>query len=67
MVKRIQIIRRVLPRNCLSVFGHFGGLAVKGLTDKLITSLVNLAVQDLFLTQHKNIFVKLIYYISFFL
>ena len=31
MVKHTQIIRRVLPTNCLSVFHCFVGLAVKGL------------------------------------
>ena len=32
MVKHIQTIRRLLPKNCLSVFDHFVGLALKGLT-----------------------------------
>ena len=32
MVKQIQTIRRLLPTNCLSVFDHFAGLALKGLT-----------------------------------
>ena len=31
MVKHTQKIRRLLPMNCLSVFDHFVGLAVKGL------------------------------------
>ena len=31
MVKHIQTIRRLLPTNCLSVFDHFVGLALKGL------------------------------------
>ena len=31
MVKHTQTIRRLLPRNCLSVFDHFVGLALKGL------------------------------------
>ena len=31
MVKHIQTIRRLLPTNCLSVFGYFMGLALKGL------------------------------------
>ena len=31
MVKHTQIIRRLLPKNCLSVFDHFVGLAFKGL------------------------------------
>ena len=32
MVKHSQTIRRTLPRNSLSVFGNFVGLALKGLT-----------------------------------
>ena len=38
MVKHTQTIRRLLPTNCLSVFDHFVGLALKGLkawVDKL--------------------------------
>ena len=31
MVKHSQAIRRLLPTNCLSVFDHFVGLALKGL------------------------------------
>ena len=31
IVKHIQIIRRLLPMNCLSVFHYFVGLALKGL------------------------------------
>ena len=31
MVKHTQAIRRLLPTNCLSVFDHFVGLALKGL------------------------------------
>ena len=31
MVKHIQTIRRQKPTNCLSVFDHFVGLALKGL------------------------------------
>ena len=31
MVKHAQKIRRLLPTNCLSVFDHFVGLALKGL------------------------------------
>ena len=31
MVKHTQTIRRLLPKNCLSVFDHFVGLALKGL------------------------------------
>ena len=32
MVKHTQTIHRMLPTNCLSVFDHFVGLAVKELT-----------------------------------
>ena len=32
MVKHTQIIRRLLPTGCLSVFDHFVGLALKGLS-----------------------------------
>ena len=31
MVKHTQTIRQLLPTNCLSVFDHFVGLALKGL------------------------------------
>ena len=30
----LKKIRRLLPKNCLSVFDHFVGLALKGLTIK---------------------------------
>ena len=30
MVKHTQAIRRLLPTNCLSLFDHFVGLALKG-------------------------------------
>ena len=36
MVKHIQTIRRQFPTNCLSVFDHFVGLALKGLSEFLI-------------------------------
>ena len=32
MVKHTQTIRRQQPTNCLSVFDHFAGLALKGLS-----------------------------------
>ena len=37
MVKHTQTIRRLLPTNCLSVFDHFVGLALKGLIQQTIT------------------------------
>ena len=33
MVKHTQTIRRLLPKNCLSVFDYFMGLALKGLNE----------------------------------
>ena len=35
MIKHTQTIRRLLSKNCLSVFHHFVGLALKGLTKLL--------------------------------
>ena len=35
MVKHTQKIRGLLPKNCLSLFDHFLGLALKGLIAKL--------------------------------
>ena len=32
MVKHTQTSRRLWPTNCLSVFDHFAGLVLKGLT-----------------------------------
>ena len=32
MVKHTQTIRRLWPTNCLSIFDHFAGLVLKGLT-----------------------------------
>ena len=34
MVKHTQTIRRQQPMNCLSVFDHFVGLALKGFREK---------------------------------
>ena len=34
MIKHTQTIRRMLPTNCLRVFDHFVGSALKGLTHK---------------------------------
>ena len=33
MVQHTQIIRRLLPTNCLSVFDHLVKLAIKGLNE----------------------------------
>ena len=38
MVKHTQTIRRQQPTNCLSVFGHFVGFALKELRIKLIAT-----------------------------
>ena len=35
MVKHTQTIRRQKSRNCLSVFDHFVGLALRGLSEML--------------------------------
>ena len=47
MVKHTQKIRRQQPTNCLSVFGHFVGLARKGLMlalrERLVISLLILS------------------------
>ena len=40
MAKRTQKIRRLLPKNCLSEFEQFVGLALKGLTIMSIISFV---------------------------
>ena len=40
MVKHTQTIRRLLPTNCLSVFDHFVGLTLKGLTSIQLKSLI---------------------------
>ena len=38
MVKQAQTIRQQRPTNCLSVFDHFVGLALKGLKTPLLES-----------------------------
>ena len=47
MVKQTQTIRRLLLTNCLSVFDHFVGLALKGLMD-LLFQVVEIPVCMLF-------------------
>ena len=39
MVKHAQTIRRLLATNCLSVFDHFEGLAIKGLKDHIASDI----------------------------
>ena len=36
MVKHTQVICRLMPTNCLSVFDHFVGLALKGLKTRSV-------------------------------
>ena len=43
MVKHTQTIRRLLPTNCLSVFGHFVGLALKELKKQLLKIVLGIA------------------------
>ena len=46
MVKHTQTIRRELPTNCLSVFDHFVGLALKGLNKvKIILSKIQEGIE----------------------
>ena len=40
MVEHTQTIRQVLPTNCFSVFDHFVGLALKGLTSLTFTGCI---------------------------
>ena len=53
MVKHTQAIRRQQPTNCLSVFDHFLGLALKGLT-VLLNSQENTYAKVSFLTWNYN-------------
>ena len=46
MVKHTQIIRRLLPTNCLSLFDHFMGLTPKGLISSILYCYL--------ITYHKN-------------
>ena len=41
MVKHTETIRRLLLTNCLSVFGHFVGLVLKGLKRDVVMVLSN--------------------------
>ena len=43
MVKHTQTIRRLLPANCLSVFDHFVGLALKELKKQLLKIVLGIA------------------------
>ena len=41
MIKHTQTIGRQKPANCLSVFDHFVGLALKGLRHKFLIQNIN--------------------------
>ena len=60
MVKHTYTIRRVLPTNCLSVFDHVMGLALKGLRDILsnmsMSNMSNKYLQFAFFIVIKNSF-----------
>ena len=66
MVKHTQTIRRQQPANCLSVFVHFVGLALKGLSRR-----VNNPMKSRFLFTLQNgvcrICVIIAYIIAFYL
>ena len=40
MAKHIQTIRRLLPTNCLSVFGHFVELALRNVNKMLVINFI---------------------------
>ena len=40
MVKHTQTIRRQQPTNCLSLFDHFVGLALKGLSNSFVNQIL---------------------------
>ena len=47
MVKHTQTIRWLLPTNCLRVFDHFVGLAIKGLKPNVVFSSENFTFNKL--------------------
>ena len=47
MVKHTQTIHRLLPTNCLNVFNHFVGLALKGLNDITVENIKPYPIIDL--------------------
>ena len=49
MVKHTQIIRRLLPTNCLSVLDHYVGLALKRGKEPTVTYLFILFIYLLFI------------------
>ena len=62
MVKHTQMIRRKLTTNCLSVFDHFVGLAVKGLNESVECLQVT---QPQILPKKKNEIVFKYFFITF--
>ena len=50
MVKHTQTIRRQQPPNCLSVFDHFVGLALKGLNYLLVFDIKTLEKMPMLFT-----------------
>ena len=54
MVKHNQIIRRKQPTNCLSVFYHFVGLALKGLKRIELKIILQLFMLNYFRLVKKN-------------
>ena len=56
MVKHTQTIRRQQPTNCLSVFDHFVGLALKGL--RLLTIFAKSLITDVVCQGLKRAFDK---------
>ena len=45
MIKQTQAVRRLLPTNCLSVFDHFVGLSLKGLSELIPNFLLSLSTK----------------------
>ena len=56
MVQHTQTIRRLLPMNCLSVFNHFLGLALKGLNILTETLLKGMSLTYENLTRFMSVF-----------
>ena len=54
MVKHTQTIRRQQPTNCLSVFGDFVKLALKGLIMAVITQIFNPTAELVIATEYQQ-------------
>ena len=59
MVKHAQTVRRLLPTNCLSVFEHFMGLALKGLTTYFLLDKCSFNPKFFFKSKNSLINIKL--------